>query len=78
MHKIEVLPVGTKVCIFDNIKAIINGIFIGRNHYILYKVIWWDGRSRKEEYITPQEINSLNIPTIPIGFLNPSDIPVEF
>jgi hypothetical protein len=57
----EVLEVGTKVLIDNDIPATITCISVrGVEHYLSYEVTWWDERSRKEAWVTPQEVKSVD------------------
>lgn len=69
MPNITLFNIGTKIIISNDINATINGIYIGENHHILYKVVWWDGRIRKDEYITAKEFVPIkDYTTVTIGF----------
>jgi hypothetical protein len=56
MSEIEVLAIGTEVTIDGDIPAVIRGITIYSPEWIKYECVWWDERSRKEEWLTIDEI----------------------
>lgn len=56
MKDIEVLPIGTSVIIDGDIPAVIRGITIYSEHWIKYDCVWWDERTRKDEWLTVDEI----------------------
>lgn len=53
--EIEVLRHGTEVIIDGNIKAFILSVEI-RGSTISYQCCWWDGRTRKTEWVTQGEV----------------------
>ena len=63
---LEILPCSSVVMLGD-ISAIITAICItGTN--VQYKIVWWDGRKRYEEWVNEYEINKNNNKKVNIGF----------
>lgn len=53
---IEVLSIGSEVVIDGDIPAHVRGITIYSEHWVKYQCVWWDERTRKEEWLTIDEI----------------------
>ena len=53
---IEVYRIGTKVKIAGDLKGVVTGIGIYSENQIQYRVAWWSGRKREEEWINRFEI----------------------
>jgi len=64
----EVFKPGTKVSIHDDIQATINKVLITRSENCLYECVWWDGRTRKEGYLHPEEFQVVEGDKQTIGF----------
>ena len=47
---------GAKVYIGGDIPAVVNGILTRVNGGLEYEVIWWDGRTRRCEWVSPLEV----------------------
>ena len=56
MDNIEVLAIGTQVVIDAEIPATIRAVTIYSPTHIKYLCVWWDERSRREEWLLPDEI----------------------
>lgn len=60
----------------DAIPATVTGVCIFANNQIKYHVSWWDGRTRKEEWMEEQEVientDEGGSRYMPIGFMNGS------
>lgn len=68
---IEVLDIGTLVQIGpkgEEIQGVINEISISNGGRILYRVSWWNGRERRNEYLEAYEVVSAKSPSVKIGF----------
>lgn len=58
-EQIEVLDVGTEVSLGpegDRLKGIITGVAIYDRAQVQYRVVWWDCRTRKEDWVTEGEV----------------------
>lgn len=53
---IELYKIGCTILIDENIEAIITGICIKGNYHITYECTWWDGKTRKCEWLEETEI----------------------
>lgn len=71
---IQVYKIGTFVLIgYENtpITGIINKILFTEGGGVLYKIVWWSGRDRREEWIASHEIRVLKKKEMDgIGFIN--------
>lgn len=47
---------GGKCYIGGDIPAVINGVLFRVNGSTEYEIVWWDGRTRRCEWVMPQEI----------------------
>ena len=56
MQQIEVMQVGSPVTLSDNIPARITGIAINEKCHLTYRCVWWDGRTRKNEWLEQFEV----------------------
>lgn len=56
--QIEVFQVGSPVIIGDHIEATILTICIYNQLRITYQVAWWDGNTRKSEWLEEDEVKS--------------------
>lgn len=56
MTEIEVHAIGTLVIIDGDIPATIRAVTIYSEHWIKYLCVWWDERTRREEWLTADEI----------------------
>lgn len=58
MSTVEIIPVGSNVLIDGEIPAIIQAVEIrGKSHSLMYQCVWWDERTRKSEWVNPEEIS---------------------
>ncbi len=65
---IEVIKPGTRVMI-AGITSTVTAVQIGEAGHVLYLVVWWDGRTRKSEWVESSEVSMfLNDSTTRIGF----------
>lgn len=55
MTPILVIPVGTPIKIGDDIDAIVAAVMIGDGSHVRYQVTWWDGKTRREEWVAGRE-----------------------
>lgn len=56
---IEVIEIGSEITIDNDIPAIVTAVEIrGSEHLLTYQVTWWDERTRKSEWVTPQEVKA--------------------
>jgi hypothetical protein len=53
---IEVLAIGTPVTIDGEIPAVIRAVTFYSEHWVKYLCVWWDERSRREEWLLADEI----------------------
>jgi hypothetical protein len=53
---VEVLAIGTSVTIDGDIPATIRAVTIYSEHWVKYLCVWWDERSRREEWLLADEI----------------------
>lgn len=71
MNKLMVLPPGSPVEIgvgADRIRADVTAVCI-YPHNIQYQVVWWDGRTRKQEWVNDHEVLPLaEADKLPVGF----------
>ena len=66
---IEVLAIDELVTLSEDIDAQIIGINIRANDKVLYDVVWWDGRTRRTEWVEASEIGWGHSPDkLQIGF----------
>jgi len=75
MNNIHIIPPNTTVKILDDIDGIINEVLIKPNQLVSYNVSWWDGRTRKSEWLYEHELH-YDVPperTI-IGFANTDSV----
>jgi hypothetical protein len=56
MNEISVLAIGTQVTIDGDIPATIRAVTIYSNTWVKYCCVWWDERTRREEWLTRDEI----------------------
>jgi hypothetical protein len=82
METIEVLAIGTQVVIDAEIPATIRAVTIYSDTWIKYLCVWWDERSRREEWLLAEEIKPQNGSRTmriamrpPIDALKPCDCP---
>lgn len=69
----DILPIGSKVIIRDDIKAFITGILIRANDHIQYECTYWNGDSRNCAWLEDMEVNPDGaIDKKHVGFLHPS------
>lgn len=68
---IEVLAIGTRVTIDAEIPATIRRIEIrGPQHdQISYECVWWDERTRKSEWLSPDELTTKESQHMPVTFV---------
>lgn len=66
---IEVFAVGSAVMLHGDIPASVLSISIRSVFDVDYKVVWWDGRNRKEEWVDHREVDAVGQnDTFKIGF----------
>ena len=69
MRQIEVMQVGSLITLSDDIPARITGIAIDEKCRITYQCVWWDGRTRKSEWLEQFEVTRTDeTQDIAIGF----------
>jgi hypothetical protein len=56
VSEIEVYAIGTAVIIDGDIPATIRAFTIYSDTWVKYCCVWWDERTRKEEWLTADEI----------------------
>jgi hypothetical protein len=56
MNTIEVLAIGTQVVIDGEIPATIRAVTVYSDTWVKYLCVWWDERSRREEWLLADEI----------------------
>jgi hypothetical protein len=56
VDSIEVLAIGTQVIIDGEIPATIRAVTIYSDTWIKYLCVWWDERTRREEWLLADEI----------------------
>ena len=61
-NKIEVYKIGTKIKVGDDIPATIVGVALYTSS-IEYKIVYWDGKTRKIEWIDESEFDTISIET---------------
>lgn len=64
----NLIPIGTKIRIGQNIEAIILGICIYA-HAIEYQCQWWNGKEVRREWLNAVEISTSEYIPLPIGFI---------
>lgn len=68
---LEVYQCGSRVCLDRDIEAIVTEILI-EGYSVQYKVAWWDGRARNEQWVNAAEVFApQDTPELQIGFLTP-------
>lgn len=65
----NVYPIGTKVKLSTDIPGVIIGIWIEPANVVSYRVVWWNGRDRKIEWLSALEFDPDNYNTKTIGFI---------
>ena len=70
MEELKVLALGTPVKIDGRIDGEIRGVRIVTGLRVLYLVVWWNGETRYEEWLWPDEIRFVRATSnaIRIGF----------
>ena len=64
----ELIAIGEPVLVGD-IKVEVAEILIRSRNSISYKVVWWDGRTRKSEWLESFEVSTgSNVERLQIGF----------
>ncbi len=53
---IELIQVGSPVTVGEDIRATITGIAIDAKCRLTYQCVWWDGRTRKNEWLEQFEV----------------------
>ena len=57
MTTIEIIPIGSKVFLGGEILATVQAVEIrGEPPSLTYQCVWWDERTRKSEWVRPDEI----------------------
>lgn len=63
--------IGSKVKIGGGIAGVVTRISITSRTKVLYEVAWWDGRTRKSEWLEEFEVEALDPgDNMKIGFVN--------
>jgi len=57
--ELRVLAPGCKVKIAGEIAALVVGVWIKEGPNVSYSVVWWDGRQRREEWVTDSEVEPI-------------------
>lgn len=65
---IEVIAVGEAVSIGDHIDGVVTGVMIEANATVQYRVAWFDGRSRKSEWLHECEVGHSGSEKTKVGF----------
>jgi len=60
MDSVEVLAIGTQVVIDGEIPATIRAVTVYSHTWVKYLCVWWDERSRREEWLLADEIKPHN------------------
>lgn len=68
MSEIQVIAIGTSVIIDGDIPAVVRAVTIYSDTWIKYLCVWWDERTRKEEWLTADEIQPGNRSATTITF----------
>lgn len=58
MTYLEVFQIGSPVIIGDHIEATILAISIYEHNRVSYQVAWWDGNTRKSDWLEQHEVKS--------------------
>ena len=65
---IELIPAGTEVKVGDDIEAVVTAACI-RDLDVTYECVWWDGRTRKSEWLPSWQIRvAQNTGALRVGF----------
>lgn len=64
---IEILPLPCEVLLRGGIQAQILAACI-RGSTVIYEAIWWDGRTRKKEWVEECEIESVDVKKVQVSF----------
>lgn len=67
---LRIYPVDSEVVIGDDIQARITAVCLRglAGTSVTYECVWWDGRSRRSEWLTESEIKSQENTIVGIGF----------
>lgn len=70
---LTVLDSGARVTLADGVPAVVLAAAI-RQRAVSYHVAWWDGRTRREEWLSAHELTAdLDAPRLRIGFRREDD-----
>jgi len=68
---VEVIDIGSWVIIGDDVPAKVTRICIRDNGNVSYELSWWDGRTRKSEWLEAFEVTTdSERGSLQIGFLS--------
>ena len=56
--KLKCHAIGVSVRIADDIPAVITAVCVRSGTSVTYECVWWDGRNRKCEWLTTDEIEA--------------------
>lgn len=65
---VEVIAIGTRVELGPELVGLVLAVLLEANDLVSYKVAWWEGTSRKSEYVTASEIRPLDPNKSKIGY----------
>lgn len=65
---IEVLKIGTRVKLAEDVIATITSISISGNDHVTYQCGWWNGRSYDSKWFHSSEFEMTNEERLKIGF----------
>lgn len=69
---LDVLPPGIPATLADDVPAPLTAVAVhGAAKLVYYKVVWWDGRNRHEEWVGAPEVVAAGPPPLAIGFGGP-------
>lgn len=70
----DVLEIGSTVQLAGGIAAQITAVCVYGAERVRYQVVWWDGRTRHEQWIESCELSTAGTCTMQTGFLGNSRI----
>lgn len=69
MVDLLVFPVGSKVVLAGDLEGMVTAIEIQDCNHLMYRVAWWNGRARIEEWVHDLEVDGCSEDPVEIGFI---------
>lgn len=70
---LKVVCPGQKVQLGGGVPATVLAVSVGTGDRVQYRVVWWDGRNRRDEWLEECEVDANGAARTPIGFLPAKD-----